>query len=98
MKLFLCNRIAACQPFRNKQLHAFKSALMTSQMPGLQLRCFPGFRSHITFGLMTPGQMRKNSHLHVVATTLYNPYTRIPTAYGVLDRRLVSRQSDERLV
>ncbi|XP_062502473.1 DNA-directed RNA polymerase III subunit RPC1-like isoform X2 [Corticium candelabrum] len=45
--------------------------------------------SHLQFGLMSPEQMRQQSHVHVVSKSLYGPeLPRKPVPFGVLDRRL----------
>ena len=46
-------------------------------------------RSHVTFGLMSADEMRRQAHIHVVSKNLYNQ-DRKPVTYGVLDHRMVS--------
>ncbi|XP_071829023.1 DNA-directed RNA polymerase III subunit RPC1-like [Apostichopus japonicus] len=44
--------------------------------------------SHVCFGLMTSDEMRQQAHIHVVHKNLYQPDTRQPISYGVLDHHM----------
>jgi hypothetical protein len=48
------------------------------------------YRSHITFGMMSTDQMRRQAHLQVVNKGLYVQDSHKPVPYGVLDNTLVS--------
>ncbi|CAG5120413.1 unnamed protein product, partial [Candidula unifasciata] len=51
--------------------------------------------SHVTFGFMSPEQMQRASHLHVVNKTLYSQDGKNkPCPYGVLDHRLGTSEKD----
>jgi len=44
--------------------------------------------SHITFGMMSAEEMRRQAHIQVVSKSLYLPDTHQPVQYGVLDSRM----------
>ena len=49
----------------------------------------------MTFGMMSPDQMRQAGHLQVVSKNLYTQDgTRKPVSNGVLDHRMVSLDND----
>ncbi|XP_046382382.1 DNA-directed RNA polymerase III subunit RPC1 [Ischnura elegans] len=49
--------------------------------------------SHVSFGLQSSQEMQQQSHIHVVAKSLYNQdIQRTPISYGVLDRKMGTSQ------
>ena len=52
--------------------------------------CLHTRRGHLTFGMLSAEQMRKQAHIHVVSKALYSQdLARKPVFYGVLDHRMV---------
>ncbi|KAK2152800.1 hypothetical protein LSH36_317g01042 [Paralvinella palmiformis] len=50
-------------------------------------------RSHVTFGLMSPDEMRRQAHIQVVSKNLYSQ-DRKPVTYGVLDHHMGTSEKD----
>ncbi|XP_030835383.1 DNA-directed RNA polymerase III subunit RPC1 isoform X1 [Strongylocentrotus purpuratus] len=50
--------------------------------------------SHVCFGLMSPEQMRQQATIHVVSNKLYQPDTRNPIPYGVLDHHMGTSEKE----
>ena len=52
------------------------------------------YRSHICFGIQSAEQMRQQAHIQVVSKNLYSQDTKhTPLSYGVLDHRMVGRET-----
>lgn len=50
--------------------------------------------SHVCFGLMSSDEIRQQAHIHVVHKNLYQPDTRMPIAYGVLDHHMGTSEKE----
>ena len=55
------------------------------------------FSSKMRFTLLSSSDMQRLSHVHVVNKALYlQDNSREPALYGVLDRRMVSKEADQK--